>query len=156
MALTQKQEKFCRLVVELNNNSDAYRGAYDASRMKPESIHRKAKELMDNVNVAARIAELRAEHAKRHRVTVDDLLGELEEARQIALNAETPQTSAAVGASMGKAKLLGLDKQLIELTGAGGGPIQVQEIPDEELEAKLKALGLGRYHNQLGAKRVSG
>lgn len=117
MALTQKQEKFCRLVVELNNNSDAYRGAYDASRMKPESIHRKAKELMDNVNVAARIDELRAEHAKRHRVTVDDLLGELEEARQIALNAETPQTSAAVGASMGKAKLLGLDKQLIELSG---------------------------------------
>lgn len=117
MALTQKQEKFCRLVVELNNNSDAYRGAYDASRMKPESIHRKAKELMDNVNVAARIAELRDEHAKRHRVTVDDLLGELEEARQIALNAETPQTSAAVGASMGKAKLLGLDKQLIELSG---------------------------------------
>lgn len=117
MALTQKQEKFCRLVVELNNNSDAYRGAYDASRMKPESIHRKAKELMDNVNVAARINELRAEHAKRHRVTVDDLLGELEEARQIALNAETPQTSAAVGASMGKAKLLGLDKQLIELSG---------------------------------------
>ena len=155
MALTQKQEKFCRLVVELNNNSDAYRGAYDASRMKPESIHRKAKELMDNVNVAARIDELRAEHAKRHRVTVDDLLGELEEARKIALCAETPQTSAAVGASMGKAKLLGLDKQLIELTGAGGGPIQVQEIPDEELEAKLKALGLGRYHNQLGAKRVS-
>lgn len=117
MALTQKQEKFCRLVVELNNNSMAYRGAYDASRMKPESIHRKAKELMDNVNVAARIDELRAEHAKRHRVTVDDLLGELEEARQIALNAETPQTSAAVGASMGKAKLLGLDKQLIELSG---------------------------------------
>jgi phage terminase small subunit len=118
MALTEKQEKFCRLVVELNNNSEAYRGAYNASNMKPESIHRKAKELVDNVNVAARIAILREEHRQRHRVTVDDILGELEEARQIALHAaETPQTSAAVAATMGKAKLLGLDKQLIELSG---------------------------------------
>lgn len=41
-----------------------------------------------------------------------------------------------------------------ELSGPGGTPIPIQEIPDEELEAKLKSLGLGRYHNQLGAKRV--
>lgn len=117
MALTQKQEKFCRLVVELNNNSMAYRGAYDASKMKNETVHKRSGDLLKNGAVSGRIDELRAEHAKRHRVTVDDLLGELEEARQIALNAETPQTSAAVGASMGKAKLLGLDKQLIELSG---------------------------------------
>ena len=117
MGLTQKQEKFCRLVVELNNHSDAYRGAYDASRMKNETINVKACELLKNGNVAERVAELREEHRQRHRVTVDDLLAELEEARQIALGAETPQSSAAVGASMGKAKLLGLDKQLIELSG---------------------------------------
>lgn len=41
-----------------------------------------------------------------------------------------------------------------ELSGPGGKPIQTQEIPDEELESKLRSLGLGRYHNQLGAKRV--
>lgn len=40
-----------------------------------------------------------------------------------------------------------------ELSGPNGGPIQTQDVPDEELEEKLKALGLGRYHNQLGAKR---
>ena len=40
-----------------------------------------------------------------------------------------------------------------ELSGPNGAPIQTQDVPDEELEAKLKALGLGRYHNQLGAKR---
>jgi len=153
--MTEKQEKFCRLVVELNNNSEAYRQSYNASKMKPETIHVKACELLKNGNVSARIAELREEHRQRHRVTVDDILGELEEARQIALHAtETPQTSAAVAASLGKAKLLGLDKQLIELSGPGGKPLQVQEIPDEEIETKLKALGLGRYHNQLGAKVV--
>ena len=54
---------------------------------------------------------------------------------------------------MGKAKLLGLDKQVLEISGPGGAPIQTQDVPDEELEAKLKALGLGRYHNQLGKKK---
>lgn len=40
-----------------------------------------------------------------------------------------------------------------EISGPGGAPIQTQDVPDEELETKLKALGLGRYHNQLGGKR---
>ena len=40
-----------------------------------------------------------------------------------------------------------------EISGPNGAPIQTQDVPDEELEAKLKALGLGRYHNQLGSKR---
>ena len=117
MALTIKQEKFAQLVVELGDNSKAYRGAYDASRMKPESVHRKARELIENVKVAARIDELRAEAAKAHRCTVDSLLRELEEARTVALSCETPQSSAAVAATMGKAKLCGLDKQLVELSG---------------------------------------
>ena len=40
-----------------------------------------------------------------------------------------------------------------EISGPNGAPIQTQDVPDEELETKLKTLGLGRYHNQLGAKR---
>lgn len=117
MALTIKQEKFAQLVVELGDNSKAYRGAYDAGRMKPESVHRKARELIENVKVAARIDQLRAEAATAHRCTVDSLLRELEEARVSALNRETPQCGAAVAATMGKAKLCGLDKQLVELSG---------------------------------------
>jgi len=117
MALTIKQEKFAQLVVELGDNSKAYRGAYDASRMKPETVHRSAKALIDNPKVAARIDELREELAKRGRCTLDSLLRELEEARTVALSCETPQSSAAVAATMGKAKLCGLDKQLVELSG---------------------------------------
>jgi phage terminase small subunit len=41
-----------------------------------------------------------------------------------------------------------------ELSGPNGQPLQIQEVPDEELETKLKSLGLGRYHNQLSNKRV--
>ena len=117
MALTIKQEKFAQLVVELGDNSKAYRGAYDASRMKPETVHRSAKALMDNPKVAARIDELRAEAAKAHRCTVESLLIKLDTAYDTALASETPQCSAAVAAVMAQAKLCGLDKQLVELSG---------------------------------------
>lgn len=50
-------------------------------------------------------------------MTVDDLIKELEEARQAGLEFES--ASAMVSATMGKAKLLGLDKQLIDLTTNG-------------------------------------
>lgn len=123
MALTPKQEAFALAYVETGNASEAYRRAYNAGKMKPDSVNRKAKELLDNGKITARVAELQAGHADRHKLTVDDLLRELEEARQAALTAETAQSSAAVAATMGKAKLLGMDKQVIEHSGPGGGPI---------------------------------
>lgn len=70
--------------------------------------------------ITLRIKELRGEIKQRHNVTVDSLLAELEEARQKALSAETPQSSAAVAATMGKAKLVGLDKQIIDHTSSDG------------------------------------
>lgn len=119
MKLTIKQEAFCLAYIELGNASAAYRSTYNASRMKPSTINRKAKELLDNGKVAARIKELQYSALERHNVTVDSLLLELEKARQCALAAETPQTSAAIGATMGKAKLMGLGKQLIDVTTNG-------------------------------------
>lgn len=123
MALTPKQEAFALAYVETGNASEAYRRAYNAEKMKPATVNRTAKELLDNPKIAARIEELQSGHAERHKLTVDDLLRELEEARQAALTAETAQSSAAVAATMGKAKLLGLDKQVIEHSGPNGGPI---------------------------------
>ena len=58
--------------------------------------------------------------AFEHRVTADSLMLELEEARVIALGLESPQTSAAISATMGKAKLAGLDKQLVDVTSSDG------------------------------------
>ena len=117
MALTIKQEKFAQLVVELGDKSKAYRGAYDAERMKPETVHKRSGELMANGAVAGRIDELRAEAAKAHRCTVESLLIKLDTAYDTALASETPQCSAAVAAVMAQAKLCGLDKQLVELSG---------------------------------------
>jgi phage terminase small subunit len=59
--------------------------------------------------------ELRAELRERFMVTVEDLLIELEEARQMGKSTES--AGPMVAATMGKAKLCGLDKQIIEHRG---------------------------------------
>lgn len=115
MSITQKQERFAQVFVETGNASNAYRTAYDCSPdIKPETVWVKASELLSDGNVSARVAELKAAHADRHGVTVDSLLLELEEARKAALDAEKPQAAAAVSATMGKARITGKDKQIIE------------------------------------------
>ncbi|HEJ9030321.1 terminase small subunit [Serratia sp. IR-2025] len=136
MTLTIKQEAFCQAYIETGNASEAYRSSYAAENMKPDAIHVQASKLLDNPKIALRVAELRGEIKERHSVTVDSLLAELEEARQAALTAETPQSSAAVAATLGKAKLTGLDKQIIEHTGPGGGAIQIETSPMSTLFGK--------------------
>ncbi len=123
MALTQKQENFCRSYVEQGNASEAYRVAYSAKNMGDESVRVEAYRVISRPHVSLRIEELQAAAAKRNEITVDDLIAELEEARQVALSAETPQTSAAIAGTMGKAKLLGMDKQVMEHTGKDGKPL---------------------------------
>jgi len=78
--LTLKQEAFCRAYIEKGNASDAYRRSYVADKMKPEAVYVNASKLLDNAKVALRVKELQAEIKKRHDVTVDSLLDELEEA----------------------------------------------------------------------------
>ncbi|EPF5868890.1 terminase small subunit [Morganella morganii] len=116
MALTVKQEKFCQAYVETGNASEAYRSAYSADKMKAATVNSKAYELLNNGEITVRVAELQQEHRTKHNITVSDLLRELEEARKAALTAETPQSSAAVAATMGKARITGLDKVVIDLT----------------------------------------
>ena len=126
--LTPKQEKFCQVYIETGNASEAYRQSYNTAKMKPETVNRTAKQLLDNRKIAARLDELREEHAKRHEITVDTLVAELEEARKLAF--ETEKAAAAVSATMGKAKLLGLvvDKQETAITQA---PTIVVELSNE-------------------------
>ena len=115
--VTEQQEAFCRAYVETGNASESYRRSYNAGNMGANTIAVKASNMLDRDNVRVRIAQLRETHSKRHNVTVDSLVAELEEIKNVALSAETPQSSAAVAAVLGKAKLMGLDKQLVQLSG---------------------------------------
>ena len=111
--LTPKQEAFCLAYMELKNSRHAYIKAYPGSeKWKPDSVDRKAFDMLLNVKIKARIEELKAEIAKTTMITVQDLINELEEARKLAHN--EGQSGAAVSAVMGKAKLLGYDIQKTE------------------------------------------
>lgn len=104
--LTPKQERFCQQYIELGDATKAYYAAYDAKGSKPITANRAAKELLDNPKIAARVRALQEIHQKRHEVTVATITEELQEARTLALQINQP--SAAVSASLGKAKLHGL------------------------------------------------
>ena len=119
---TEKMELFCLAYIETGNASEAYRRSYNTANMADKTAQREGYNLLQNPLVQARIEELRTKVMERHEITVDTLLAELEEAR--LLGKETGKASAMVTASMGKAKLLGLDKQIVELTGKNGAPIE--------------------------------
>ena len=74
--LTPKQEKFCLVYIETGNASEAYRQSYNTAKMKPETVNRTAKQLLDNRKISARLDELRAELKQRHVVTIDRVLEE--------------------------------------------------------------------------------
>ncbi len=63
--LTKKQETFARAFVKLGNASEAYRSAYDAENMKPETVNKRASELLQHGEIAGRIDELRAPGLKK-------------------------------------------------------------------------------------------
>jgi hypothetical protein len=95
--------------------------------------------------VQARIAELQARAAEKAEVTVADIARQLDADREFAR--EQGQGAAAISATLGKAKLLGLMPERHEHTGRGGGPIEYQNLSDEEVAARIAA------HEQARGKR---
>jgi phage terminase small subunit len=138
---SDKMEKFCLAYVETANAAESYRMAYNTENMATATIGREGYNTLQKPQVQARLEELRKQVMERHEITVDTLLAELEEARKAALGAETPQTSAAVSATMGKAKLLGLDKKIVELTGKNGAPIETSSTVTVDQKALNSVLG---------------
>jgi phage terminase small subunit len=143
--MTPKQEKFCQLYVELGNASEAYRRSYDAASMSTASVNRKAKELLDNGKIAARLDQLRTTHAKRHAVTVDDIAQMLREDREFARQHAKP--SACVAATMGLAKLYGHLTDKTEIAGKNGADLIPTLTEDEKrnMLADRLAEALRRY-----------
>ena len=132
--LTPKQEVFAQAYMQTGGASEAYRRAYDASKMTANSIAVTASRLLDNAKIDLRISELRMQAQQRHQLTVDDLINELEEARIIAMKGEKPQCGAAVNATMGKAKLLGLDCLSLNLD------LEAKRLAIEKLRIEVEAL----------------
>ena len=81
--LTAKQEKFVEEISEGGSQSNAYRKAYDASKMASKTIWEESSRLRKHPKVAPRIMELEVEKKARWCMQalsrVDRVLKELEE-----------------------------------------------------------------------------
>ncbi len=106
--MTPKQELFAQVYLETSNASEAYKQAYN-TQANANTVNRKASQLLKHPEVSTHIIELQNEQRKKHHLTLDDILQELEQTRLLALKKK--QCSAAINATMSKAKLLGLDKK---------------------------------------------
>lgn len=95
-----RHEAFAQALATGKTQEDAYADAGFA----PSRHH--ASRLATKGNIRARVAELQGMAVKRTLVTIESLTEELEAARAIAIAEK--QSSAAVAATMGKAKLHGL------------------------------------------------
>jgi hypothetical protein len=82
---------------------------YKAQRLKEQAIAAG--------NVAPLVDQVRAAHAARHQLTVDDIVDRLEEARTLAV--KKGQLGAAVSATAELRRLLFGDKTAIDLTSDG-------------------------------------
>lgn len=72
--LTERQEKFCLAYIETGNGSEAYRRSYSAGKMKPETISKRAYELLENRIIAGRIDALRQAAAEKAVITSAEVL----------------------------------------------------------------------------------
>jgi hypothetical protein len=159
--LRAREEAACIALLSGVTQAEAYREAYPtAKNWKPNAVAVKACELFKRPEVKARLEELRATASERNNITVDTLLAELEANRLAALNAPTPQVSAAVAATMGKAKLLGLDKQVINHVGGSGtsqtptvielvGGLNITALSDAAMAEILNARDAAMFSKQL-------
>lgn len=121
-----RQERFAQFLAQGNT----YEKAYELAGYEPDRSN--AYNLSQQKAVKERIKQLQEEYAIEAGITAGQLLRELEQARLIALQAETPQTSAAVSATMGKAKITGM----LDKAKGGDGPDE-----DSEEAESLRAIG---------------
>lgn len=118
-----KHEAFAQGLAKGHTADEAYQNA----GFKPNRGN--ATRLKANESIQQRVAELQGKAAQKVSITVESLATELEEARQIAITEK--QSSAAVSATMGKAKLFGLGSENRKISGT----LQVITISAKQLEA---------------------
>lgn len=88
MALTQKQENFCRIFVETGNASEAYRRAYNPKTMKAKGIATKASALYTREDIRGRIDEIRAKVEDEGILTFREIQTMLSERAMNGLNSD--------------------------------------------------------------------
>jgi phage terminase small subunit len=170
MSLTPKQEAFCLAYIEVGNASEAYRRAYNAARMTPRTIEKRAGELLKNGAVTGRVADLRSQAAKKVVLDRAWVLERLMRNVKIAMGEErirvairpksapdtvveleiTDRDAAAANRALellGKTDEVRLFVEVNELTGKNGGPIiqtaETRDVVKDHLEVLSRRFAEG-------------
>jgi phage terminase small subunit len=126
-----KQEAFCQAICDGMNQSDAYRHAYNASKMKPETINSKAYELIQNGEITARIKELRGKLEAKQLWTREQSIKTAIEAIEMAKDRDRPADMLKGVEVLNK--MHGYDAPIKhDVTKRDANPA---DLSDEELEA---------------------
>jgi phage terminase small subunit len=121
-----RQERFAQELAKGKSQVEAYALA----GYKPHDSA--AARLFGNVRIRDRVTELKERAAEKAEVTVADIVRQLDEDREFARAKDS--AAAAVSATMGKAKVLGL---IIERHRHG---LDLSGVTDEELEVLERIL----------------
>lgn len=133
--LTQKQEAFCTAYIETGCASTAYRRSYNADGMADTTVNRKAKELLDNGKIAARLTELRAPVVERAQITLE---AHLEDLKRLRDRAEADgKFGPAIAAEIARGRAAGLYVVRAEVTGKDGEPLPSEPRTDYRELSKL-------------------
>ena len=98
----------------------------EAARRAGYANEKQVSRIMKSKAVAPKLAEMRETALKNAQCSLESLLVELEEARQLAIKNKASAT--AINASLAKAKLLGLDKPVKSEDGEEFMPVLVEFV----------------------------
>ncbi len=136
-ALTHKQEEFCRLVVQGESLSQAYRQSHHPPNMQKKTVYEKASRLGAMGKIGARIAELQAPAVKKAQRSYEQWLRQVEEVAFVPpeqLEVKTPDMLKALEL-FGKATGIYQEKMATPMSA-------LEQLPTAELVfmlAELKA-----------------
>ena len=140
--LTVKQEKFVQGLFKGLSQREAYKQAYNAENMQPDTIDKRASEIASKGEIKGRLKELQQEYASENKLTVDWVRNQLIEVAERCLQQKQVLEN---GEPTGEYKFEhnGANRSL-ELLGKHLGMfIEKQEIKLDaniSLESKLKEL----------------
>lgn len=117
--LDGRQETFCQLMLEGKLSASA---AYGEAGYEPKDANVNSAKIMAKDRIKIRIAYLRAERAEKSGVTRELLAQEYRDAYSVAQGQNS--ATGMVAATSGRARLYGLDKQVVE-----------QQAPEQPLTA---------------------
>jgi len=136
--LTPKQHKFAELVAGGATLSDSYRGAYNATNMKPQGIRNEASKLMANQYVTMMVDTLRR---RIETAVVSSNLSDRERVLdKLRIILDTTEGGPAVTAQLRAAELLGKSVGLFKDVTVTEEPEMTVESIDAEITQRLAEL----------------